>query len=175
MTSRHMLIVDSIPEGEYVSLVSVLDDYWGMAWKRLPKTQRQAWQKTEANGKHWDEHDAGERRRAAEIYDIGHGPSGIFFQQIGFYELEKPARLAAISALEAASLLLIREGDLLTRLGVPCPDKDAPLLARQLLNADEMVRGKPEDELIRATYQPLGEWLRRAKNAGIEYLSLIHI
>jgi hypothetical protein len=46
MTSRHSAEVisdSSTQEGEYLSLVTILDGYWETIWKKLPKTQQQAW------------------------------------------------------------------------------------------------------------------------------------
>lgn len=87
---------------------------------------------------------------------------------IGFHELDKMARLAKISAIDAAYLLLIREG---SELGPPNSDVEAPRLAHMLLTADEIQQGRHLDDLIRTTHQPYAEWLLRARAAGVKYLS----
>ncbi len=112
---------------------------------------------------------------SGDAYDARRDQAFILEQQIGFYELDKQANCGALSALEAARLLLIREGDLVKRLGIPCIDNDAPPLARQLLSLNEMLPGKDADALIQTTYHSLGKWLQRAKVAGIEYLPALDL
>lgn len=90
--------------------------------------------------------------------------------QAKFYQLDEHAALAGLTALEAANLLLIREGDLLERHGISCIEQEAPLLAERLLTLDEMQRFGPRSEYLSRTIHPLSEWVVRAKEKKIEYL-----
>lgn len=88
--------------------------------------------------------------------------------QAKFYQLDEHAALAGLTALEAANLLLIREGELLERHGIPCTEVDAPPLAKKLLTLVEMHRHT--SDAIHHTIHPLSEWLLRARRVGIEYI-----
>lgn len=95
-------------------------------------------------------------------------PAKLPERQADFYGLHVQAALAGLTALDAADLLLIREGALLERLGIPDTEVDAPPLAKRLLTLEEMQ--KYSSDAIRHTIHPLSEWLLRAKRVGIEYI-----
>ena len=95
-------------------------------------------------------------------------PDNVPELQAGYYRLHKHAALAGLTALEAANLLLIREGELLERHGIPCTEVDAPPLAKRLLTLDEMQ--KYTSDAVHHTIHPLSEWLLRARRVGIEYI-----
>jgi len=97
--------------------------------------------------------------------DLQNDPANIPAQQTGFYRLDESAALAGLTALEAARLMLIREGKLLDRLRIPCTEIDAPPLARKLLTLEEM-----RTSGVEGTVHPLAEWLRRAREKEISYI-----
>lgn len=99
----------------------------------------------------------------------GSDPAKLPERQAGVYRLHEYAALAGLTALEAARLLLIREGALLERHGTPCTEVDAPPLAKRLLTLKEMQKHGAED--IHRTIHPLSYWLKRASAKGIEYIS----
>lgn len=88
-------------------------------------------------------------------------------RQAGFYrrQIESFVRRAGISAIEAARLILIRDGDILYRLGPPDVESNASILAKELLTLDEARSTK-----IDGTIHPLSEWLQRARDRCIEYI-----
>jgi hypothetical protein len=91
-------------------------------------------------------------------------PNSEVEQQAYFYGFDEAAELAGITAMRAAELLNIREGELLRRYGVPSVEQIEPL-AQRLLTLDEL-RGTGID----GTIHPLSEWLSRAKAKDIRYL-----
>lgn len=109
-----------------------------------------------------------EAEKEAECFvsdDYQNDPANIPAIQVSFYQLAKPAELAGLTALKAAHLILIREDELLDRLGIPCPEIDAPPLAMRLLTLEEMNTSGAE-----GTFRPLAEWLRRAREKNIAYI-----
>jgi len=138
-------------------------------WFDKPKAALPAWQKYRVDidfGRMpWDEPSEEQRRARAEEWDAEHDPKNAAECEATFYEFDEAAALAGLTALEAARLLLTRDGELLRRLGIPCFEEDAPPLARKLLTLEEMRASGVE-----STVHPLAEWLRRAKEKGIEYL-----
>lgn len=113
----------------------------------------------------WDVLSEERRRSALSQCDRDNDPANIPARQAGFYGFDEAAALAGLTALEAAGLLLTREGELLERLGIPCDETDAPPLAKKLLTLEEM-----RTSGVDGTIHPLAEWLQRARKNGIAYL-----
>ncbi|MCB1908405.1 MAG: hypothetical protein KDH15_13635 [Rhodocyclaceae bacterium] len=142
-----------------------------------PLNQLSAWQRYRVRSdlfpSPWDELDEEQRRSLAARWDYMHDPTSAAERDLeysaAFNEFDKAAELAGHSALEAAQLLLTRDGELLNRLGVPCPDTDVPPLARRLLTLEEM-----RTTGVERTFHHLSEWLRRAREQGIECPPSLH-
>lgn len=137
-------------------------------WFDKPLAALPAWQRHRVKadfGWPWDELSEGQRRSVVACWDAPRDPETAAEYEAGFYGFDKSAALAGLTALEAARLLLVRDGDLLRRLGIPCTETDAPPLARKLLTLEEM-----RTTGVDGTIHPLAEWLRRAREKGIEYL-----
>jgi hypothetical protein len=158
---------DAIPDGR--SLEEALEGRYNKPLSKLPDKLRE-YVGEEFFPLKWDNLDKQQRRSLAQQSDNTRNPAAAAKFAVAFYELDKVASLPKIPAIQAAELLLIRDGDLLKRLGLPCVDVEAPLLAHQLLATDEMRDGVDVNTLIATTYQPYAEWLRRARDKSIEYL-----
>lgn len=136
-------------------------------WFDKPLAALPVWQRHRVKtdfGWPWNALSEGERRSLAASWDTPRDPKMAAEYEAAFYEFDKSAALAGITALDAACLLLVRNSELQCRLGVPCTETDAPPLARQLLTLEEM-----RTSCMEGTIHPLAEWLMRAREKGIEY------
>ena len=148
----------------FVAMSPAFEGHFHEQLADLPKSLREFVERDPFLRANWDWLSEDHRQQGVANRDCSDDPANKPAHQAGFYGFDKAAALAGLTALQAARHLLSREDELLDRLGIPCFDVDAPSLAKQLLALDEM-RASGAD-----TIHPLAEWLRRAKDKGIEYL-----